>query len=275
MVKKLQENLYQSEAERRKLTEEALSDRQKYEKKMQEKLEARSAQMKDKLNAILAKAMEDARKDVLKNLLPADALELLENNSTLISKMQEKLDEHEAALLDKVASKNQENSQSVRVENNEQGIRDFLLSNDIAMAILKSNVNRRLEVEKAKATAKISAEFEQKLKDTKEAMEKEAEKNKARAILLKEKTFALILSQKEEHLCQAEGKLRVIETAVTARPNTTIAQIWSEMNQNRAHDTEPVALESALAGMGTPDVQIHLGRQQNGMGHAQLPTLPL
>jgi hypothetical protein len=235
MVQKLQNNLEKTETELKQLKENAALDRDEYRKalqarlksEMEETLKTRSEKMKSALNLKLAEGREELQKQRLKELSYEQAVELLENNPSIVAKTKEGLGAAGAEEIRKLESQFQERVDAAKKELSDAEIREMLRSNSLVGAIFKGNLKKRIEAEKEKITAILTAGFEERLRLAEDA----ANTAKENAVLLEGKKSALRLSIREDQLQRANAKLGIVERAVETRPDVAVKEIWEEIKQ--------------------------------------------
>lgn len=160
-------------------------------------------------------------------------------NTSAVQQLQDRLEKAEAEL-NRLKEKSLRD-EVARKQLSDPDIRELLKSNPVAISIFKFNLNKQLEIERAKFTTTLTAEREGKTGSSKDT-------TKLSTSLSAGNQSALRLSVTEDQLKRANAKLSIVEKAVETRPNTTVQDIWEEVEQW----TPMILSKSATSGFPAP-----------------------
>jgi hypothetical protein len=164
-VQQLQDKLEKAESEVKKLKEDAVQ----HEKALQLRPEAQMVEMlRSEVGIKMAELRDALQKLILRELSPNQAMALLEH-PVLMANVDERLSAARAEETAKLETQFQERVERAKMQLSEVEIRELLTSNAVAISIFKGSLDKRLEIEKARLTATLKAEFEEKLRSAKDA----------------------------------------------------------------------------------------------------------
>jgi hypothetical protein len=159
-VRQLQDKLEKAESELKKLKEDAVQ----HEKTPQSRLEAQMEELlRSEVDVKMTELREALQKLILRDLSPDQVTALLEH-PMVMAKVDERLSAARAEETAKLEAEIQQRVEMAKKQLSEAEIGEILTSNTVAVSIFERNLNKRLEIEKARLTATLKAEIEEKLR---------------------------------------------------------------------------------------------------------------
>ena len=101
-------------------------------------------------------------------------------------------------------------------------IRELLLTNQTAKAILTSNLKKKLEIE----TQKLKDEYEKSAAEKLADAAKKVEDARTQAVLMEGKKSALKINMAENKLKAANAKIEIVAKAATDTPQKPVGEVW-------------------------------------------------
>jgi hypothetical protein len=213
-VEQLQENHNKAELELKKLKQSAARDAQAKAEKLRK--------VENELKML--KQTAEKEKEALGLRMQAQMEKTLETRSEELKKT---LAATRAAEIAKLEAKFQDRAGSTNNRLSDAEIRELLASNPLAVSICKANLFKQLEIEKAKITTSLTAEFERKL----QGVQDKAATEKAELLLRDGNQLYESLGSTVDQVNRANAKLCMVEKAAETRPNAPVKIIWEEIKQ--------------------------------------------